>query len=151
MVTDSSPEELHEFARCLGLRRGQFQRHERLPHYDLRPRTREQALALGAAAAFEVVRHANAMVAERQPWAVARDPGRADELDLTLAAAVRYLAAAAVMLSPFMPAKSAELWERLGSGGSMPGMDELATLDVSGWTVQSGGILFPRPEVAAPA
>ena len=50
MVTDSSPEELHEFARRLGLRRGQFQRHERLPHYDLRPPTREQALALGAAA-----------------------------------------------------------------------------------------------------
>ena len=50
MVTDSSPEELHDFARRLGLRREQFQRHERLPHYDLRPHMREKALALGAAA-----------------------------------------------------------------------------------------------------
>ena len=50
MVTDSSPEELHGFARRLGLRREQFQRHERLPHYDLRPNMREKALALGAEA-----------------------------------------------------------------------------------------------------
>ena len=50
MVTDHSPEELHDFARRLGLRREQFQRHERLPHYDLRPHMREKALALGAAA-----------------------------------------------------------------------------------------------------
>ena len=50
MVTDSSPEELHDFARRLGLRRERFQQHERLPHYDLRPEMREKALALGAEA-----------------------------------------------------------------------------------------------------
>jgi methionyl-tRNA synthetase len=106
----------------------------------------------GAAAAYEVVRHANTLVAERQPWSVAKDPSRADELDLTLSAMVRYLAAAATMLSPFMPAKTADLWARLGSGrDSLPSLDELATLDVSGWTTSAGGILFPRPEVAAPA
>ncbi|CAA9318448.1 MAG: Methionyl-tRNA synthetase [uncultured Gemmatimonadetes bacterium] len=106
----------------------------------------------GAAAAFEVVRHANAVVAERPPWSVAKDPARADELDLTLASMVRYLAAAATMLSPFMPAKTAELWARLGSGrDALPSLDELAALEVSGWTVQSGGILFPRPEAAVPA
>ena len=48
MVTDSSPEELHDFARRLGLQRERFQQHERLPHYDLRPEMREKALALGA-------------------------------------------------------------------------------------------------------
>jgi methionyl-tRNA synthetase len=104
----------------------------------------------GAAAAHEVVRHANALVAEREPWKVAKDPARADELDLTLAAMVRHLAAAAVLLSPFMPAKSAELWERLGSGReAMPGLDELAALDVSGWSTRAGAILFPRPEPVA--
>lgn len=106
----------------------------------------------GAAAAYEVVRHANALVAEREPWKVAKDPSRGDELDLTLAAMVRYLAAAATMLSPFMPAKMADLWERLGSGrDSLPGLDELATLDVAGWTTSAGAILFPRPEVAVGA
>ena len=50
MVTDSSSEELHGFARRLGLDRGRFQEHGRLPHYDLRPEAREKALALGAEA-----------------------------------------------------------------------------------------------------
>ena len=50
MVTDSSPEELHDFALRLGLRRERFQEHARLPHYDLRPEMRERALALGAEA-----------------------------------------------------------------------------------------------------
>jgi methionyl-tRNA synthetase len=106
----------------------------------------------GAAAAFDVVRHANALVAEKQPWKMAKDPALRDELDGVLAAMVRYLAASAVLLSPFMPGKSAELWTRLGSGrDDLPALDELATLDVSGWTVESGGILFPRPEAVAPA
>jgi methionyl-tRNA synthetase len=106
----------------------------------------------GAAVAYEVVRTANALVAEKQPWAIAKDAARADELDGVLATMVRYLAAAAVLLSPFMPEKTAELWERLGSGrDAMPALDELATLDVSGWKTSAGGILFPRPEVAAAA
>lgn len=106
----------------------------------------------GAEAAYEVVRVANGLVAEKQPWSIAKDPSRADELDGILATMVRYLATAAVLLSPFMPQKTAELWERLGSGrDGMPGLDELATLDVSGWKTSAGGILFPRPEVAAAA
>lgn len=106
----------------------------------------------GGAAAYEVVRIANAMVAEKQPWSIAKDPARADELDLVLATMVRYLAAAAVLLSPFMPVKMEELWARLGSGrDAMPSFDELATLDVSGWKTSAGAILFPRPEVAAAA
>ena len=106
----------------------------------------------GAGAAYEVVRVANALVAEKQPWSIAKDPARADELDLVLATMVRYLAAATVLLSPFMPVKMAELWERLGSGrDTLPSFNELATLDVSGWKTSADGILFPRPEVPAAA
>ncbi len=50
MVSDSSSEELHDFARRLGLHRERFQEHGRLPHYDLRPEARGKALALGAEA-----------------------------------------------------------------------------------------------------
>ena len=50
MVTDSSLEELHDFALRLGISRERFQDHERLPHYDLRPQMRERALVLGAEA-----------------------------------------------------------------------------------------------------
>jgi len=105
----------------------------------------------GAAAAFELVWHANAMVAERAPWKLAKDPAAAGELDAALHAMVRYLAVVAPLFTPFMPTKMGELWERLGSGRAMPPLDELATLDVSGWSVAAGDPLFPRPETAVPA
>jgi hypothetical protein len=50
MVSDSSLEELHDFARRLGVHRERFQEQGRLPHYDLRPGARGKALALGAEA-----------------------------------------------------------------------------------------------------
>ena len=109
-------------------------------------------LHVGADAAYEVVRIANELVARTEPWSIAKDPSRADELDEVLGTMVRYLAAATTLLSPFMPAKMEELWERLGSGrAGLPALDELATLDVSGWKTSARGILFPRPEVATPA
>lgn len=43
-----SLEELHTFARRLGLRRGWFQDHTRLKHYDLTAERRQKALQLGA-------------------------------------------------------------------------------------------------------
>lgn len=103
----------------------------------------------GAAAAFRLVSAANAFVGQREPWKAAKDPARAEELDATLASLVRALAVSAVLLSPFMPGKTAELWRRLG-GPEMPGLDGLVGLDPAGWTVLPGGdVLFPRPELAA--
>ena len=46
MFADSI-DELHAFAKQIGLKRGWFQ-DERHPHYDLTPARRERALALGA-------------------------------------------------------------------------------------------------------
>ena len=71
MVTDSSAEELHDFARRLGLRRERFQQHERLPHYDLRPHMRERALALGA----EVVSSKELFRRGREAFLKQRSPG----------------------------------------------------------------------------
>lgn len=51
LFTESSQqlEELHEFARKIGCRKGWFQGHnERFPHYDLTPAKRELALRRGA-------------------------------------------------------------------------------------------------------
>ena len=104
----------------------------------------------GAAAAFNLVWHANAFVAERQPWTMAKDPALAAELDAVLASMLRYLAVVTVLFFPFMPGKMGELWRRVAGEREMPGLDELATLDVSGWQVSAGDPLFPRPE-AAPA
>lgn len=58
MVSDESEEELHSFARLLGLRRSWFQDDEVFPHYDLIPNKRHQAIRLGAVSvsARELVR-----------------------------------------------------------------------------------------------
>jgi len=48
LTTDGSMEELHAFAKRLGMRRSWFQEHPVLPHYDLVPSRRSRALVLGA-------------------------------------------------------------------------------------------------------
>lgn len=48
MMTDGEPEELHQFAERIGLKRAWYQDHPSHPHYDLTPSKRAQALRLGA-------------------------------------------------------------------------------------------------------
>ncbi|MBZ0276269.1 MAG: DUF4031 domain-containing protein [Anaerolineae bacterium] len=48
MACDGDLRELHEFAERLGLRRGWFQDHRLVPHYDLTPDRRMLALQFGA-------------------------------------------------------------------------------------------------------
>jgi methionyl-tRNA synthetase len=104
----------------------------------------------GAAAAMSLVADANAFVGESAPWKLAKDPARAADLDAALTSLVRALAAAAVLLSPFMPAKMEELWGRLGAPDPLTAaLDGLPALDAAGWTVSPGGVLFPRPELVA--
>jgi len=48
LTTDGPIEELHEFAKRIGMKRKWFQEHRLAPHYDLVPARREHALKLGA-------------------------------------------------------------------------------------------------------
>jgi methionyl-tRNA synthetase len=114
-----------------------------------RYRDRMDALALheGAAAAMALVAEANVFVGEQAPWKLAKDPARAADLDAALASLARTLAVVAVLLAPFMPARMAELWDRLGTATPMPPLDELASLDPAGWHTRTGEVLFPRPEL----
>ncbi len=48
LTTDGDLDELHAFAKKIGLRREWFQEHKRMPHYDLTPAKREKAIASGA-------------------------------------------------------------------------------------------------------
>ena len=48
LTTDGSLDELHAFARRLGLKPEWFQNHAYAPHYDLTPARRAHALLLGA-------------------------------------------------------------------------------------------------------
>lgn len=47
-LTADTLEELHAFARRIGLRSGWFQGRRAVPHYDLTPARRQRALAAGA-------------------------------------------------------------------------------------------------------
>jgi methionyl-tRNA synthetase len=102
----------------------------------------------GAAVAFKLVSEANSFVEAKAPWKLAKAPGGAAELDETLAALVRTLATTAVLLAPFMPRKMATLWQQLGSGGTMPILEDLDAIEVGGWRVGPAEALFPRPELA---
>jgi methionyl-tRNA synthetase len=99
----------------------------------------------GAAAAIELASAANGYIEERAPWSQAKDAGRATDLDETLGALARGLAAVSTMLSPFLPERMSESIRRLGLS-SVPLLDEVVTVDLAGKSVTRGDILFPRPE-----
>jgi methionyl-tRNA synthetase len=103
----------------------------------------------GANTAMELARTANGFVETSAPWTLAKDASRAADLDATLAALARCVAALATLLQPFMPEKTQALAERLGLE-RVPQLAEIATLELTGRAVSRGAILFPKlaPEPA---
>jgi methionyl-tRNA synthetase len=95
---------------------------------------------------FASVYRGNEFVQSSQPWSLAKDASRSAELDGVLAALIRQLARHAVMLSPFMPTKAAELWRQLGGPGRVDDqrVRSLGSIDATGWRVVKGAALFPK-------
>jgi methionyl-tRNA synthetase len=98
----------------------------------------------GLAVALELARTANVFIEEMAPWKLAKDPSRTAELDAVLAALVRTLAKLAVLLSPFMPSKTLELWQALGRDDAIAGLSDYSGLDGAGRTVERQAVLFPK-------
>jgi methionyl-tRNA synthetase len=103
-----------------------------------------QLLHQGLAAAIQLSSAANQFVDARAPWTQAKDPAPPAELDVTLAALARCVAALATLLAPFMPGKMQDLALRLGLDG-VPPLAHLAGLDLEGRRVHRGDVLFPKP------
>jgi methionyl-tRNA synthetase len=97
----------------------------------------------GAAAALDLAAIGNGFVEERAPWAQAKDPARATELDGTLASLARGLATLASLLHPFTPGKATELAHQLGLAGVLP-LDALLDTPLAGRRVSRGPVLFPK-------
>jgi methionyl-tRNA synthetase len=99
---------------------------------------------------WSTVARANEYVDRQAPWKLARDPDAARELDTVLASLVRQLARQCVLLFPFMPVKTGELWTQLGAPGDLAAQrfSGIDAIDVTGWRVTKGEPLFPRPGVA---
>ena len=72
------------------------------------------ALEGGAAAAFRIVDAANEFIASTEPWAIARDTSRADELSQVLFDIAEAVRIAGVLLMPIMPRSAAEILRRVG-------------------------------------
>ena len=90
---------------------------------------------------------ANEFVQSSAPWTVAKDAGRADQLDAILASLSRQIARQCVLLAPFMPEKAQAAWGQLGGAGNVGDrkIPELPRLDTQGWRVAKGEPLFPKP------
>ena len=100
--------------------------------------------------AWASIGRSNEYVQSSAPWTLAKDPAKRVELEQVLASLVRQLVRQALMIAPFMPVKSAELWNQLGAPDTIQsfGFSGLDRLEPTGWRVKKGEPLFPR---AAPA
>jgi methionyl-tRNA synthetase len=85
-----------------------------------------------------------------QPWVLAKSPDTRTALETTLGTLMRTLARQAVMLFPFVPAKSQELWQQLGAPGRIDDqrITTLMKIDATGWRVRKGPPMFPKPVTA---
>jgi methionyl-tRNA synthetase len=84
------------------------------------------------------------------PWALAKDPGRREELASVLYASAEVLRVVAVLIFPVMPSAASRLWQQLGipdplEGQRLPEAAQWGALD-PGTKVRRGESLFPRLE-----
>jgi methionyl-tRNA synthetase len=106
------------------------------------------ALSQALASVWGVVGRANGYLVEREPWKVAGDDTRRDELAGILYAAAETLRILAVLIRPIMPAAAERLWEQLGVERSLE--DERLPGDAAwgglppGTRTSKGEPLFPR-------
>ena len=113
------------------------------------------ALHAGVAAAYELVDATNEYIAAVEPWATARDPSRAAELDRQLCDVSEAVRIAAVLLAPVMPRSCREVLARVGApaGASDTNLDRDAV-----WTtppgserrIVKGDALWPRLDPERP-
>ncbi len=91
---------------------------------------------------WEIVRHANRYLVEREPWKLAKDEDNKPLVAGVLAVTAEALTVLAALLSPVMPVAMKELWSRLGFEGD----PKLEAGSPSGNRVRVGDSLFPRIE-----
>jgi len=99
----------------------------------------------GAEAAWSLVSAGNLFVTQTAPWGLAK-AGQDAELDSALTSLARCLYRLAVLVSPFMPEKSDELWSALGQEGTAAAArwQDLANPPVIGAQTTKGAALFPK-------
>ena len=107
-------------------------------------------LSPALAAVWDLVGRANHYLVEKEPWAIAKDDARREELASVLYASAEVLRILAVLISPIMPRAAAALWKQLGIEESL---DAQRLPDAAAWgglpvgtRATKGDSLFPRLE-----
>jgi methionyl-tRNA synthetase len=119
---------------------------------DLPARVRDHVLAMrlreGLDEIWNLVTTLNRSIDERKPWELAK-AGRGNELDAVLYDLCEGLRWLSILLFPYMPSKTTEMWEQLG----LPGTPEVRWADELTWGRLAAGTqtnpglpLFPRLE-----
>lgn len=101
----------------------------------------------GIDAAWSIVAALNNLIQAREPWRVAKDPHRAEELSGFLYALCEGVRIAACLLQPFVPRTSLHVLQRIGAAGDYGApVAETAVWGrlVPGTRVVKGEPLFPR-------
>jgi methionyl-tRNA synthetase len=108
----------------------------------------ELSPALGAI--WDLVGRANQYLVEKEPWAIAKDESRREELASVLYASAEVLRILAVLIFPIMPRASGALWTQLGIE---EGLESQRLPEAAAWgglrpgtAVTKGDSLFPRVE-----
>ncbi len=101
-------------------------------------------------AVWDIVARANHYLVEKEPWKLAKDPVKRDELASVLYAAAETLRVLAIAIAPIMPAAAVKLWDQLGieqplEEQRLPASGAWGGLAV-GTTTTKGESLFPRLE-----
>jgi methionyl-tRNA synthetase len=102
-------------------------------------------------AVLELVHAANHYIEDSAPWAVAKDPARADELEQIITNLLESIRISAHLFAPFMPQTSAEVLRRMSLADEADTEDLVAVCQwgglVGGAPVTKGDALFPRLDV----
>ncbi|HVL82505.1 MAG TPA: methionine--tRNA ligase [Actinomycetota bacterium] len=105
----------------------------------------EMRITEAIAVVWEIVRHANRYLVEREPWKLARDEANLPLVGAILNTVAESLARGAALLWPAMPGAMSELWSRLGYEGE----PVLEAPPAEGNRVRTADPLFPRLEDAS--
>jgi methionyl-tRNA synthetase len=94
---------------------------------------------------MDLAREVNGYVETSAPWALAKDPDRAEELDTVLATLIHSLSVLSALFFPVMPMKMEVLARMLGLP-AVPNIEDAMGILPEKLRVEVSVPLFPRPE-----
>jgi methionyl-tRNA synthetase len=98
---------------------------------------------------WKEVRLLNALVEQQRPWELAKDEGRAAELDATLYALADGLRAVAVVLSSYLPETAPRILAALGQPENLSWENVAPGKTAAAAGIEPASPLFPRVDAAA--